>query len=96
MATANLTTVSILSAVVDKLGALKAKIDTLEKEAEGYKDQLKSSGESVIEGKLFRATISRTEREIFSAKLAKGFLSAAEIVECTSFAEAVTVRVGSR
>lgn len=96
MATANLTTVSILSAVVDKLGALNAQIAILEKQAEQYKSQLKDSGESVIEGKLFRAAISRTQREVFSAKLAKGFLSSAEIAECTSTAEAVVVRVGSR
>ena len=44
--------------VADRLGVVLAEIAPLNKEAEQLKDMLRASGLSVVEGDLFRATIS--------------------------------------
>lgn len=95
MANANRNTkpLPLLSRVVDELGALHAQISILQAKADGYKAQLIRSGESEINGKLFRATVSHVTREQFSAKLAKGLLSSAQIAECTGMVEFDTVSV---
>ena len=52
------------SGSVDKLGVLLAQIADLTKQADGIKDAIKDAGES-IEGSLFKATYSESNRMVF-------------------------------
>lgn len=52
------------SGSVDKLGVLLAQIADLTKQADGIKDAIKESGVS-IEGNLFKATYSESDRKSF-------------------------------
>ena len=51
-----------LSAVVDDLGRLKAEISELTERKAELEQVLKDSGEDAVDGRLFRATISRFTR----------------------------------
>jgi len=56
--------VTLDSGSVDKLGVLLAQIADLTKQADSIKDAIKDAGES-IEGSLFKATYSESNRTIF-------------------------------
>ena len=58
MATA---TLNDLGVVVDQLGKLMAKIKDLSNQEAELKALLKDSGEPVVEGRLYRATVSKSE-----------------------------------
>lgn len=53
-----------LGAIVDKLGELKAQISELTTQEKDLKAVLVDSGETAIEGDLFRATVSRYTQEV--------------------------------
>jgi len=60
----------ILAAQVDQLGYLLAQIDTLTKQADAIKSQLKDiatlpGGSNVFDGSLFRSTVVPANRELF-------------------------------
>jgi len=56
--------VTLDSGSVDKLGLLLAQIADLTKQADGIKDAIKESSLS-IEGNLFKATYSESDRKVF-------------------------------
>lgn len=56
------------SGSVDKLGVLLAQIADLTKQADAIKDAIKDAGESV-EGSLFKATYSESDRKVFDKDL---------------------------
>lgn len=56
--------VTLDSGSADKLGVLLAQIADLTKQADGIKDAIKESGLS-IEGNLFKATYSESDRKVF-------------------------------
>ena len=56
--------VTLDSGSVDKLGVLLAQIADLTKQADAIKDAIKDAGES-IEGSLFKATYSESNRMVF-------------------------------
>lgn len=56
--------VTLDSGSVDKLGVLLAQIADLTKQADAIKDAIKESGLS-IEGNLFKATYSESDRAVF-------------------------------
>jgi len=56
--------VTLDSGSVDKLGVLLAQIADLTKQADAIKDAIKESGLS-IEGNLFKATYSESDRKVF-------------------------------
>lgn len=57
------------SGSVDKLGVLLAQIADLTKQADGIKDAIKEAasagGATMIEGSLFKATYSESDRKVF-------------------------------
>ena len=53
--------VQMAGKAADRLGVVLAEIAPLNKEAEQLKEMLRASGLDVVEGDLFRATISQTE-----------------------------------
>ena len=54
-------TLNDLGVVVDQLGKLMAKIKDLSNQEAELKALLKDSGEPVVEGRLYRATVSKSE-----------------------------------
>ena len=81
--------------LVDELGALKAQIAELTAREKEITSLLKASNEAAIDGDLFRATVSDSERETLDTKaLRRDYPEiAAEYVKTT---HVTTVRVGAR
>lgn len=61
--------------VVDRLGALKAAAADLNKEINILQETLKASGQKAIDGTLFRATVSVTERQSIDAEAVRLLLA---------------------
>ncbi len=81
--------------LVDELGALKAQIAELTAREKEITSLLKAANEPAIDGDLFRATISESERETIDTKALRAAhpAIAAEFMR-TSFV--TTVRCGAR
>jgi hypothetical protein len=82
--------------LVDELGALKAQIAELSAREKEITNLLKASNEAAIDGDLFRATISDSERETLDSKLVRELLTPEQVVSCTKTTFVTTVRVGAR
>lgn len=67
-----MTTINTTPSSIDELGMLLAQISDLTKRADAIKDAIKDSaskgGSTSIEGALFKATYSETDRTIFDKK----------------------------
>jgi hypothetical protein len=85
-----------LSDLVDQLGLLKAQIAALCDQEKIIKDQLIDSRLPSVDGELFRATISTSERITLDSQKIKLFLTPFEIQQCQKVAEVITVRVSAR
>lgn len=72
-----------LTAMVDNLGELNARISVLTKQADAIKKSLKSSGYDEVIGTSFRAVISTRTTARIDAGLVRGILSPAEVDACT-------------
>ena len=87
---------------VDQLGALLAEIKTLEARAEEIKNQIKDAasagGAKVVEGVLFKATYSESNRQVVDYKqlCADLGITAAQVGQYTKTAAVFTVKVTSR
>lgn len=87
---------------VDTLGALLAQIADLTKQADSIKDAIKDSasagGDKVIEGAIFKATYSETNRSSvdYKALLAELGATAQQIANHTKTTAVFTVKVTSR
>jgi len=92
----NMTLPTELSLAVDDLGTLKARIADLVKQESALKALIAASGYAELDGALFRATVSLSERATLNSERVKGFLTPAQIVACTQTAEVTTVRVSAR
>ena len=84
------------AALVDELGALKAQISGLTEREAVLKKALAESGYSEIDGGLFRATVTWTERETLNTDAVRAMLSPDQIRVCTRMTEIKTVRVVAR
>ena len=58
-----------LAIIVDQLGAIKAQIASLEEAESALKARLVASGQTEIDGTLFRATVRQSERWTLDRKL---------------------------
>lgn len=84
------------AAVVDQLGALKAQIAALTDQEKALKKALTESGFAEIDGHLFRATVTWTERATLDTEAVRAILTAEQARACTRTAEIMTVRVVAR
>jgi hypothetical protein len=84
------------AAIVDELGALKARIANLTEEEKILKTALRRSGYSEIDGTLFRATVTWTERSTLDPETVRGILTEAQLKECTRVTEIKAVRIVGR
>lgn len=87
---------SLLSIYVDEIGDIKATIASLTQREQDLKDFLIASGETEIEGDLFRVTISETERESLDMAKVRAFLTDAQLFECTRLTHVTTVRCNAK
>ena len=53
---------------VDQLGMLMAQIADLQEQAEAIKDEIKNAGEGHIEGNLYKACVSLSQRKVVDNK----------------------------
>ena len=95
MATA---TLNDLGVVVDQLGKLMAKIKDLSNQEAELKALLKDSGESVVEGRLYRATVSKSEVSVVDWRaVAEKLEPSRQLVAAhTTESERVALRVVAR
>ena len=84
------------AAIVDELGALKAQISSLTDREKILKKALSDSGYAEIDGSLFRATVSWTERATLDADAVRAILSEDQQRACTRVSEIMSVRVVAR
>ncbi len=68
-------TIEQLSRFVDTLGAMKAAAADLDRQMKDIQETLKASGLKEINGAIFRATISVTERMSLDAEAVKALLA---------------------
>jgi hypothetical protein len=87
---------SNISPMVDQLGRLQAQIADLEAQAKAIKSTLSAIGEGAYEGELFRATVSKSERETLDMKAAREKLSPQWIRAHTKVTPVTTVRVSGK
>lgn len=91
-------TIANLKQVVDRLGQVKARLADLRAEEESLKSQLTDAGVDALEGRLFRATVSRYKQtSVDYAGLLEQIRPAPRLVkQFTSTSERTAVRVVSR
>jgi len=94
---ANANKLTIVSAFeIDRLGTLLAQISDLTKQADAIKASLKELGEDVVvEGSLFRATVTTSSKVTLDADKVRLALGAA-VSLCEKTSTVTTVRVVSR
>lgn len=83
-------------AIVDQLGTLKARIADLTKEESTLKAALLESGYAELDGDLFRATVTWTERATLDTEAVRAILTEDQQRVCTRVTEIKTVRVVAR
>jgi hypothetical protein len=84
------------AAIVDQLGALKARISDLTKEEAALKTALINSGYAEIDGTMYRAAVTWTERATLDAEAVRSILTEAQQQQCTRVTEIMSVRVSAR
>jgi len=90
----------IEAASVDQLGSLLAQIADLQKKADGIKNAIKDSasagGAKSIEGSLFRATYSETDRSVFDKAAFVDYFGIEAYERFTKTTAVFSVKVTSR
>ena len=85
-----------LKAIVDELGTLKAAIAELTEKEKELKTIVAASGYAELDGELFRATVSLSERVTLDSEKVRALLSEPQIAACSRVTEVTSVRVASR
>jgi hypothetical protein len=85
-----------LSGLADTLGNLNAEIAILEAEAKRIKAALIESGEPIIEGALFRVSVSTAERASIDTAAVRAVFESAGLDVPTKSSTVTTVRVSGR
>lgn len=85
-----------LAHIVDELGQLKAAIAELTEKEKELKTIIAASGYAELDGDLFRATVSLSERTTLESDKVRALLSPAQIAACSKVTEVTTVRVAAR
>ncbi len=87
---------AMLKAKVDELGALKAAIAELTEKEKELKTAIAASGYAELDGDLYRATVSLSERVTLDSEKVRALLSDAQIAACSRTTEVLSVRVAAR
>ena len=86
----------LLGELVDKYGALCARMAKLDGEKQELKALLTSSGLPTIEGRTFRVTVRVVERSCVDIETVKAILSEAFLAQCTRTSASAVVRCVAR
>jgi hypothetical protein len=86
----------LLSDLVDELGQLKAQIAELVLREQEIKTVLCDTGESLIRGQSYQASISESERTTLDNAKVKLYLNPAQLISCQRVSVVKTVRVSAR
>ena len=89
-------TISNLNNQVDRLGALMAQKADLDARISAIKSELVESGETVVEGVFFRATVSQSVRKTLNMAKVKAKLSRQFMAANTRETDVTTVRTVAR
>lgn len=89
-------TLKALASLVDELGTIKAQADTLAKREKEIKAALIATGRDVVNGDLFRATITECDREMLDRASVEAVLAPEAFKKCLKTTTVTTVRVNSR
>lgn len=89
-------TSTVMQSLVDEFGELKAEIARLCEREKELKAIFIDSNLDEIDGKIFRVTVSVSERETLDTNMARQFLNHNEIQLCTRISTTTTVRCSSR
>jgi len=81
---------------VDELGTLKAQIAALTEREKQLKASLVASGYAALEGNLYRAAITWTERATLDGDAVRALLTEEQVRQCTKVTEVISVRVSAR
>jgi hypothetical protein len=81
---------------VDELGTLKAQIAALTEREKQLKAALTASGYAALEGNLYRAAITWTERATLDGDAVRALLTEEQVRQCTKVSEVISVRVSAR
>jgi hypothetical protein len=81
---------------VDELGTLKAQIAGLTEREKQLKAALTASGYAALEGNLYRAAITWTERATLDGDAVRALLTEEQVRQCTKVTEVISVRVSAR
>lgn len=87
---------AMLKDKVDELGALKAAIAELTEKEKELKTAIAASGYAELDGDLYRATVSLSERVTLDSEKVRALLSDAQIAACSRSTEILSVRVSAR
>ena len=79
--------------IADQYAFLKNQIDSLTKELDKVKAQIKATGCEEIVGDQAVVTVGLSERSSFDAKVAKTFLTDEQIETCTKVSLVETLRI---
>ena len=77
----------------DRYAILKNEMDALTKQLDAVKAEIKATGLEIIEGNTATVVVSLSERASFDAKVAKTFLTEAQVSACTKLSLVETLRV---
>jgi len=85
-----------LAKEVDKLGELQAQISALCKKEKEIKELLKKQNVEIIEGKLFKATVSRYDHTSLNREEVEKYLTATQLKKCLKTSAVVKVTLTSK
>ena len=84
------------ASLADRYAILKAEIDTLTKELDKVKTEIKATGLETLEGDRAIVVVSLSERSTLDTKAAKALLTDEQIEACTKVTLVETLRVKPR
>jgi hypothetical protein len=82
--------------IVDELGALKAQIAALQDQYDNKIAVFKDFGVGEYTGKVYKVTVTEASRTTLDSKLVKGFLTPAQINQCSKVAICTSAVVRAR
>jgi len=88
--------IDMTASLADRYAILKAEIDTLTKELDKVKTEIKATGLETLEGDRAIVVVSLSERSTLDTKAAKALLTDEQIEACTKVTLVETLRVKPR
>lgn len=82
--------------IIDELGLLKAQIAALQDQYDNKVAVFKDFGVGEYTGKVYKINVSEVSRTTLDSKLVKGFLTPAQIIDCSKVSVSVSAVVRAR